>query len=283
MLLIVNYNHPCVYNKLMKTIIITGVSSGIGASFLELAPSALPGYKIIGLTRGRSKKPKDSSVELRHVDITNTKSLSKTIADITKEYQSIDVLICNAGSGLRGSVEDTTQAEIESQFKVNLWPTLSLIQLVLPVMRRQNSGHIITTSSLASTINYPTLAAYGATKAFVEYLMQTLAIEVRPIPIRTSLLVAGAVKTKFGRSMVNVKKYQSSTYGAIYSEWAQKFATLFTAPSSADDAARGLIDLIRSPRTKKFIRKKDRRAYVLRQIFGAELFHRFFINRHMRG
>lgn len=267
----------------MKTIVITGVSSGIGASFLELAPSALPGYRVVGLTRGPSKKSKGSTVELVHVDITDSKSLTKAVGYITKKYDSIDVLICNAGSGLRGSVVDTARTEIETQFRVNLWPTLTLIQLVVPLMQKQNSGHIITTSSLASTINYPTLGAYGATKAFVEYLMQTLAIEVRPTPIRTSLLIAGAVKTRFGRSMENVKKYESSAYAELYKEWAQKFAALFTAPSSADDAARGLISLIQRPQEKKFIRSKDRRAYMLRRIFGAKLFHRFFMNQHMRG
>lgn len=267
----------------MKTIVITGVSSGIGASFLELAPSALPGYRVVGLTRGPSKKSKNSTVELVNVDITDNKSLFKAIEYVTKKYHSIDVLICNAGSGLRGSVVDTTQAEIEAQFKVNLWPTLALIQLIVPIMQKQNGGHIITTSSLASTIHYPTLGAYGATKAFVEYLMQTLTIEVKPTPIHISILIAGAVKTKFGRSMENVKKYESSTYGELYKEWARKFATLFTAPSSADDAARGLISLIQRPRAKKFIRNKDRRAFTLRRIFGAKLFHRFFMDRHMRG
>lgn len=266
-----------------KTILITGTSSGIGKAFVKLAPLYLKDYRIIALTRAKSSPDPSDLHETIQVNITDTKQLSGIVKNIVEKYGAIDVLVNNAGNGLRGSIEDSSTDEIKEQLSINVWPVVELSRLVIPSMRRNRSGHIINVSSLAATIEYPTIGYYGATKAFIAQITRVMDLELRPWNIRTSLVIPGAVKTNFGRSMKNVRLYRNSEYAQLYEQWGEKFASLFRKPTTSDQAALKIVQLIRKPRSILFFRTKDKIFYLLRQVFGYKVFNKLFLNKHMRG
>lgn len=92
-----------------------------------------------------------------------------------KHFGGIDVLINNAGYGLFGSVEETSEKDARSQMETNFFGLLWLTQAVLPIMRAQGHGHIIQVSSVAGLITFPVLGVYNASKFAVEGLSETLA------------------------------------------------------------------------------------------------------------
>jgi short-subunit dehydrogenase len=263
-----------------KTVVITGISGGIGKALVERL-ARIPTIQIVALSRGKGIDRLPPNVKLVRTDITNLNRLARIVSNIETRYSGIDVLINNAGNGMRGSIEDTSMDEVAEQLAVNVWPTLRLTQLVLPGMRARRAGHIITISSMASAIDYPTLGYYGAAKAFVEKVHRTLAHEVAPWNIAVSAVLPGAVKTNFGRSMTNVKKYGKSDYTTMYKIWGQKFANLFKHPSTSEQAADVIVKLLTTRRPLVFLRKRDWLAYQANRL-SRSFFHAVIARFYMR-
>lgn len=266
-----------------KTILITGTSSGIGAAVLREL-SGNDQFQVIALTRSPVSGKYANNITQYKADVSDTDSLSKLLVRIQKNFPIIDVLINNAGQGYRGSIESSTLDEIKEQFTINAWPALELTRLILPIMRKQGSGQLILVSTLATSIDYPTIGYYGAVKGFVEKTYSTLRLELKPWNIKVSTVTAGAVKTHFGRSMKNIASYEDdSLYHPLYTHWSQQFALLFRKAASSDEAAKKIVKLTYSPKDHLFIRKKDRVAYLLRTILGSRVFNSLLLKLHMKG
>lgn len=264
----------------MNTILITGASTGIGKSIVELAATQKDTTIIVfTLHKLTYKVPKN--VEIHTINLTHHDDVTKLVKKVQKKHPKIDVLINNAGNGWRGMIEDTTLDEAKQQLETNVWALMHLTRLILPSMRAHKAGHVINISSVSATINYATIGYYSATKAFIEKISEVLALELEPWNIKVSLVAPGAVKTKFGHNMMNIKQYGKGDYQDSYRIWAERFETMFQKPLSSKAAAEKILKRINNPKPYFFLTKRDALYCYLKKIIPRRLFNTLFLRRYM--
>ena len=176
-----------------RIIVITGGTSGIG---LETAKTlAAQGCTVYELSR----RGRGAAEGVKHItaDVTDEAQVSAAVAQIVSEAGRIDVLINNAGFGISGAIEFTDTADAQRQFDVNFFGMVRMNRAVLPVMRAQGGGRIISMSSVAAPIAIPFQAYYSASKAAVRTYMLALASEVAPYGIETCAIMPGDIATGF--------------------------------------------------------------------------------------
>jgi len=173
--------------------LVTGASSGIGAA---IAQRLARNHRVFGTSRN-PVAPFPEGVEMLPLDVGSDESVRKCVGHVLDAAGSLDVLVNNAGYLLAGGVEEATIAEAKAQFETNFFGVARMAKAVLPVMRKQKAGHILTISSLAGIVPVPFWAYYNASKFAVEGLIETLRYEVKPFDIRVSLVEPGAIKTPF--------------------------------------------------------------------------------------
>ena len=118
------------------------------------------------------------------------------MAAAVERFGRIDVLVNNAGSFLAGFFEELTTEQVRSQIETNLFGPMTVTRAVLPAMRRQRSGLVISISSGAGQIGSPSGSAYAASKFALEGWMESLAGEVQPFGIRTMIVEPGFFRTE---------------------------------------------------------------------------------------
>lgn len=174
-----------------KTIFITGASRGFGKLWAEALLER--GDKVVATARDiRSlddlvRKYGQHILPLQ-LDVTDRAADLAAVRKAKEHFGSIDILINNAGYGLFGTVEETTEKEAREQMETNFFGLLWLSQAVLPVMREQGHGHIIQLSSILGLVSLPVLGLYNASKFAVEGLSETLATEVKGFGINITLI-----------------------------------------------------------------------------------------------
>jgi len=182
-----------------KVVLITGASTGIGLSAaLQLMNM---GVRVYAASRrgGDTKKAENMGGELINVkmDVNNEAEIASVVAQILKENSRLDAVICNAGNGIGGSIEDTSEEEMRYQMETNFFGAVKTIQACIPVFRAQGYGKILTTSSVAAIVPIPFQAFYSAGKAALLIFMQALAIELKPFGIQCCTVLPGDTKTDF--------------------------------------------------------------------------------------
>jgi len=177
----------------MQTVVITGGSSGIGKATASLF--AERGWRVFELSR----HGKTAAGGVTHItcDVCSEESTRNAVAEVLAQTDRIDVVISNAGFGISGPVEFTRIQEAGHQMDVNFMGAVRFTQAVLPQLRRQGSGRIIYTSSVAAQLPVPYQAFYSASKAALNALALALANEVKDFGICVSVLMPGDVHTAF--------------------------------------------------------------------------------------
>jgi len=181
-----------------KVWVITGASSGIG---LEIAKSALAaGHKVVATGRDTEKISKSigtasDNLSVVKMDVTNSKEIEMAVKSAVDKFGTIDVLVNNAGNFYAGFFEELSQRQMELQLATSLFGPMNVARAVLPVMRRNRSGHIITISSTAGLVGYEYCSAYSASKFGLEGWMDCLAPEVAPFSIHTTVVEPGFFRT----------------------------------------------------------------------------------------
>jgi len=184
-----------------KTIFITGASRGFG----KLWAGALlqRGDKVIATARNISALDDlvaeygDNVLPLQ-LDVNDRAAGFAAIGKAKAHFGGIDVLINNAGYGLFGAIEETSEKDAREQMETNFFGLLWLSQAVLPVMREQGHGHIIQLSSVLGLISRPVLGLYAASKFAVEGLSESLAAEVKGFGINVSIIEPAGFDTEWG-------------------------------------------------------------------------------------
>ena len=193
-----------------KVVLITGASAGIGlAAAVQLMNK---GVKVYAASRrgGMAQKAATGPGELIHVkmDVNKEAEISSVLHQILKEQNHLDALICNAGNGIAGSVEDTSTDEVRYQMETNFFGAVKTINICLPVFRSQGYGKIIATSSVAAIVPIPFQAFYSAGKSALLVYMQALALEVKPFGIQCCCILPGDTKTDFTSARKYTEKSQ---------------------------------------------------------------------------
>jgi NAD(P)-dependent dehydrogenase (short-subunit alcohol dehydrogenase family) len=180
----------------MPSILITGVSSGLGRAALDRF--AQEGWQVIGTTR-RAGEPDPATlppnVRLMTLDLADPASMSALAADVLAEQGAPDVLVNNAGTLLFASLEDTPAEEIRQVFDVNVFSQLELVKAFLPAMRERGSGTIVNVTSLGGEMVFPFFASYNASKHAMEGFSEGLWHELQPFGIRVKIVQPGYIAT----------------------------------------------------------------------------------------
>ena len=193
-----------------KIWLITGVSSGLGRALAQQA--ALEGNIVFGTLRKASQieefnqlvPGKTFGLEM---DVNNHHRIEIIISHILDQFGQIDVLVNNAGYGLFGAIEEVSMEEARMQMETNFFSALALTQAVLPVMRRQHSGHIVQISSMAGIRSNPGMGLYNASKFALEGFSEALALETEHLNIKVTLVEPGPFRTLWaGASSIRSKK-----------------------------------------------------------------------------
>ena len=182
-----------------KTAIVTGASSGIGLATAK-ALSAV-GYRVFGTSRRAASLP-GLPVTMLTCDLTDEASVADLVASVLDETGRIDLLVNNAGFGISGGAEESSDAQAKALFDVNLFGAIRAIRAVLPAMRRQGRGRIVNISSVLGLIPAPYMALYAASKHALEGYSESLDHEVRGQGIRVTLVEPGYTRTSFDQNLV---------------------------------------------------------------------------------
>ena len=186
--------------------LITGVSSGLGRAIAEVALRR--GDTVTGTVRNsldasafQVLAPRRAVARL--MDVRDEAAVHAAVAAAEAETGPIDVLVNNAGYGLVAGVEEATLAEIRAQFEVNVFGAIAVLQAVLPYMRTRRAGRIVAISSVSGLVGWPCLGIYTGSKFAIEGIAETMAEEVAPLGIKTTIVEPGGFRTDFaGRSRI---------------------------------------------------------------------------------
>jgi len=215
----------------MKTIFITGASSGFGEATARKFSSG--GHRLILLARRREKL-----IDLAHqlggenkchvicADVRDNEEVENALLGLPEEFRSIDVLVNNAGLALGlGPAEDASLEDWEVMVDTNIKGVIYLTKAILPGMIRRGYGQIINIGSVAGSWPYPGGNVYGSTKAFVQQFSRNLRSDLSGKNIRVSLVEPGMSETEF--SLIRFEGDQEKAKAVYHS----------MNPLSADDIA----------------------------------------------
>jgi NAD(P)-dependent dehydrogenase (short-subunit alcohol dehydrogenase family) len=181
----------------MKTVLITGCSSGFG---LETARYFLDhDWKVIATMRTPREDvlPRSERLRVLALDVTDPESVRQAV----EAAGSIDVLVNNAGIGMLGALEGTSMEIAREVFETNALGTMAVTQAVLPQFRQRKTGVIVNVTSSVTLKPLPLLSVYTASKAAVNAFTESLALELRQFNVRVSLVIPGrAPETRFGEN-----------------------------------------------------------------------------------
>lgn len=184
----------------MKNWLITGCSSGIGKSIakavLEGGDNAIVTARSIGKLDDLVREYPDRCMAV-YLDVTVKESIDTAVEQACERFETIDVLVNNAGYGYRSSIEEGETDRVDALFNTNLFGPIELIKKVLPLMRSRKSGAIVNISSIAAVKSGMGSGYYAASKAALELITDALAQEIMPLGIKVMLVEPGAFRTNF--------------------------------------------------------------------------------------
>lgn len=203
----------------MRTIFITGVSTGLGRAFATAALQS--GDRVVGTLRKPAEVAAFEALapgraHARLLDVTDDAAVFRTVADIESEIGPIDVVIANAGYGLEGIFEETPLSAVRAQFATNVFGVAATLQAALPYMRRRRAGHLMAVTSMGGLMAVPGMSAYCASKFAVEGLLESLRKEVAGFGIHVTAIEPGSFRTDWaGRSMTRAER-SIADYDALF-------------------------------------------------------------------
>ncbi|MBO9611432.1 MAG: SDR family oxidoreductase [Dyadobacter sp.] len=182
-----------------KTVLITGTSSGFGASAANYF--AAKGWNVIATMRDTGKTTSLSSsgnIFIAKLDVEDQTSIRNAVQAGIDRFGKIDVLVNNAGYGLFGVFESVGVEAIKNQFAVNVFGAMNVTRAILPHFRENNSGVVINVSSGAGAIGFPMASVYSASKFALEGWSEALRYELASLGIRVKVIEpGGAPQTGF--------------------------------------------------------------------------------------
>ncbi|HVD91280.1 MAG TPA: SDR family oxidoreductase [Vicinamibacterales bacterium] len=222
---------------------ITGASSGIGlACATHLAGEGVA--VVVGARRAslldatadriRSAGGRAATVQM---DVTREADVDALVATATREFGRLDIMICNAGFGYYGTLEETPPDVMQRMMDVNYMGTFYGARAALPIFRAQNSGHLIFVSSIVGRRGIAFMGGYSATKAAQSGLAESLRSEFAGSPIAVSCVYPVSTRTEFHDAMTR-------DFGQTVSGLGPK--------QSVDDVARAIVTCIRRPRPEVY-------------------------------
>ncbi len=179
-----------------KVVLVTGANSGLGDTSVGLFLEA--GAKVFGTARredalaeARKRHPRATWIL---ADVTDAKAMTRAVEGIVREAGRLDVLVNNAAVFVIGPIDQSSEEMIRKQFEANVFGAIFATQAALPALR-ETRGSVLNISSAAGHKPVPGASIYGATKAAVESLTRSWALELAPAGVRVNALAPGPTDT----------------------------------------------------------------------------------------
>lgn len=202
--------------KAMKTIFITGASTGLGKATAKLFQSK--GWKVIATMRNPEKETELSLIEnitLLPLDVTDIDQISET-TKLAIDSGNVDVVFNNAGYGLMGPLESTSDNQLTRQLNTNILGVIRVTQAFIPYFREKGSGLFISTTSIGGLITFPFSSVYHATKWALEGWSESMAFELKKIGVGIKTVSPGGIKTDF------LNRSADMSFHPAYQKWVDQ-------------------------------------------------------------
>jgi NAD(P)-dependent dehydrogenase (short-subunit alcohol dehydrogenase family) len=251
-----------------KVLLVTGAGRGLGVDIAKAALAA--GYAVVATGRdpGNVEKAVGAADDLLTVrlDVTDPASVQAAVRTVADRFGRIDVLVNNAGNFYAGYFENISPEQFRAQMETNFFGPLAVTRAVLPVMRAQRSGQVITITSTAGLVGPEFCAAYAASKFALEGWMESLRFDLEPYGISTMAVEPGFFRTELlveGASTIwpelDIEDYADRTAGTVEA-WKGMHGTQGGDPAKL---ARALITLAASGELpRRFVAGADAMAGV---------------------
>ena len=242
--------------------LVTGASSGIGLVTAQALAKA--GYRVFGTSRKPVANP--PGVTMLICDVTDGASVQALITEIVKQAGRIDLVVNNAGIGLLGGAEESSIAQAQRLFDVNVFGVARVVNAVLPIMRQQQSGRIVNMSSILGLIPSPFNAFYASTKHAIEGYSESLDHEVRTFGIRVVLVQPGVTRTSFEENLTRADQPLP-----VYASERARSENLMRDWVKKGDAPQVVADMVvkaataRQPKLRYSAGKQSRQVRTLRR------------------
>jgi len=254
----------------MKTIFITGASTGLGKATAKLFASK--GWRVIATMRkpeSETELNKIENITLLPLDVTNTAQIAETVKKAIASG-NIDVVFNNAGYGLMGPLESITDDQLTRQLDTNILGVIRVTQAFIPHFREKKSGLFISTTSIGGLVTFPFSSVYHATKWALEGWSESMSFELRKIGVGIKTVSPGGIKTDFLNRSADMSSHPA------YDQWMKKMfdgldENKFTP---AEQIAAVVYEAATDGKDKlRYVAGEDAKAlYLLRTQMGDEAF-----------
>lgn len=253
-----------------KTAIVTGASSGIGRATAEALAAA--GFTVFGTSRKAGSMAPNQATMLVG-DVTDEASVASVVSSVLSKTGRIDVLVNNAGVGLLGGAEESSLAQVQALFDVNLFGVVRMTNAVLPAMRERGQGRIINISSGLGFMPAPYSAHYAATKHALEGYSESLDHEIRAFGVRVSLIEPAYIRSSFDQNSLEpdtkLKEYDEAR--ARVNAFVDAVMPTADTPEMVAEAVR-IAATSQRQRQRYTVGKVARQVSMLRRLMPAAMF-----------
>ena len=265
----------------MKTIFITGASSGLGKATAKLFSAK--GWNVIATMRTPAREKELRSlpnISVLELDVSNPKQILEVVERVTSKGR-VDVVLNNAGYALTGPLEASTDEQVVTQINTNQLGAILVTKAFIPHFRERKSGVFLTTTSIGGLVSFPLNAVYHATKWALEGFAESLAFELRPFNISVKTISPGGIKSDFmGKAQMVEDKH--------YAEMFQKMLAMFGGAvpgSKPEQIAEVVYEAATDGKEQlRYVAGADAIATYQRRVdVGSEMFHRELMNQFLNA
>jgi NADP-dependent 3-hydroxy acid dehydrogenase YdfG len=211
-----------------KIVLITGCSTGIGHDLAQRLTRA--NYTVIATARHPERISELPVAFQLPLDVTDPTAITNATEEVIRRFGRIDVLVNNAGYAVRGAVEDIPVEQVQQMFDVNVYGLMRMIRTVVPHMRQQQAGRVITIGSLAGKLVLPVNGTYSATKFALEALSDAMRMELAPFGIQVVLIEPGNIRSNFmataQANSQNILSDLDSPYHVLYQHYLRVMTSM---------------------------------------------------------
>ena len=260
----------------MKSIVITGSSSGIGKATAKYF--AAQGWKVAATMRKPEKETELTQIEnvsLYQLDVTDQESIERAAAQILNDFERVDVVLNNAGYGLMGPFEAATREQIKQQFDTNVFGLMEVTRVFLPHFRANRAGMFLNVSSIGGRITFPLISLYHSSKWAVEGYSESLFYELGELGIVVKIIEPGGVATDFGgRSLDFAMPNENPDYQEMVGKFMAAVGNSGLAASTAEQIAQGIYEAATDGKAQlRYLLGDDaKQTYARREQIGDEAF-----------
>lgn len=238
----------------MKTILITGASSGIGRATANYFSEQ--GWNVIATMRSPEKETELNKLDrvlVTRLDVEEKDTIQDAITKGIEHFGKIDVLLNNAGYAAFGVFEAATDVQVKKQFDVNVFGVMNTIKAILPHFRTNEEGMIINISSIGGRVTFPLISLYHASKWAIEGFSESLYYELATQNIKVKVIEPGNVATDFtGRSLEVIMDDSLEVYRTYYETVLQKQMESFQTNVSTPELVAKAIYEAATDQTERF-------------------------------